>query len=127
MLVAGTDRLWRSMFAFGQKRQSRKRDVCFALNNGNRACPNRRCLKALGRTPHPKWGLGKSCLSISQLPTASLIHFLVKLSFAAPANFFSAADLLQAAFASVSHFFMKLVIAAPASFLLPASILHESA
>jgi hypothetical protein len=51
----------------------------------------------------------------------------VKLSFAAPANFFSAADLSHEAFASVSHFFIKLVMAAPASFLLPASILHESA
>src|SRR5262249_22022678 len=89
--------------------------------------PNARLLKAIGRPRIHNWGVGKTCLSISHLPTASLIHFLVKLSFAAPANFFSAADLLQAAFASVSHFFMKLVIAAPASFLLPASILHESA
>jgi len=52
---------------------------------------------------------------------------LVKLSFAAPANFFSAADFAHVAFASVSHFFIKLVIAAPASFLLPASTLQESA
>src|SRR5581483_7425340 len=63
----------------------------------------------------------------AQLPTASLTHFFVKLSFAAPASFFSAADLSHVAFASVSHFFMKLVIAAPASFFSPASTLHEAA
>jgi hypothetical protein len=50
----------------------------------------------------------------------------VKLVFAAPDNFLSAADLSQADVASVWHFFIKLVIAAPASFLLPASTLHES-
>jgi len=62
-----------------------------------------------------------------QLPTASVTHFFVKLVFAAPANFFSAAALSQDAAASVWHFFIKLVIAAPASFLLPASTLQESA
>src|SRR5262245_8355237 len=62
-----------------------------------------------------------------QLPIASVTHFLVKLSFAAPASFFSAAVLSQADFASVSHFFMKLVIAAPASFLFVASTLHDAA
>jgi hypothetical protein len=41
---------------------------------------------------------------------------LVKLVFAAPASFFSAAEWSQAALASLSHFFMKLVCAAPASF-----------
>src|SRR5262245_28262567 len=62
-----------------------------------------------------------------QLPMASVTHFFVKLSFAAPASFLSAAVLSQADFASVSHFFMKLVIAAPASFLLVASTLHDAA
>src|SRR5215813_4013783 len=52
-----------------------------------------------------------------QLPTASLTHFLVKLTFAAPASLRSPAALSQAVAASVSHFFMKLVSAAPASFL----------
>ena len=53
-----------------------------------------------------------------QLPTASVTHFSVKLVFAAPASFFSAACLSQPAVASVSHFFMKLVFAAPAELLL---------
>jgi hypothetical protein len=46
---------------------------------------------------------------------------LVKLVFAAPLSFLSAAAASQAAVESVSHFFMKLVFAAPASFLLVAS------
>lgn len=62
-----------------------------------------------------------------QPPTASFTHFVVKLVFAAPPNFFSAAALSQDVAASVSHFFIKLFIAAPASFLFPASILHDSA
>jgi hypothetical protein len=62
-----------------------------------------------------------------QLPMASVTHFFVKLSFAAPASFLSAAVLSQADFALVSHFFMKLVIAAPASFLPVASTLHDAA
>src|SRR5262249_24920533 len=62
-----------------------------------------------------------------QLPTASVTHFLGKLSFAAPARFLSAAHFSPADLASVSHFFMKLVIAAPASFLLVASTLHDAA
>src|ERR1700741_2352734 len=78
-------------------------------------------------TQRHRSGLFVSRMDFRQPPTASLIHFLVKLSFAAPASFFSAADLSHAAFASVSHFFIKLVIAAPASFLFPASTLHDSA
>src|SRR5690242_974605 len=52
-----------------------------------------------------------------QPPVASLTHFLVKLVFAAPASFLSAAALSHAAVASLWHFFMKLLSAAPASFL----------
>src|SRR3954447_8122377 len=52
-------------------------------------------------------------------PTASEMHFFVKLFFAAPANFLSAAAASQVDLASASHFFMKLVLAAPASFLSP--------
>jgi hypothetical protein len=52
---------------------------------------------------------------------------LVKLVFAAPANFFSAAWLSQAVFESRSHFFMKLVSAAPWSFLASAVALQVSA
>jgi len=54
------------------------------------------------------------------LPVASVTHFLVKLVFAAPASFFSAAWLSQVACASFLHLPMKLVSAAPASFLLAA-------
>jgi hypothetical protein len=46
---------------------------------------------------------------------AGVAHFLVKLVFAAPASFWSAALVSQDALASFSHF-MKLVMAAPASF-----------
>src|SRR5271169_1188530 len=53
----------------------------------------------------------------AHVPMASVTHFLVKLIFAAPASFLSAAWLSQAVLASVSHFFKKLVLAAPASFL----------
>src|SRR5690349_3008431 len=66
-----------------------------------------------GLSPRPR---GPRRFAASQLPTASVTHFLVKLVFAAPASFFSAACLSQPAAASVSHFFMKLVFAAPASF-----------
>src|SRR5207253_7069136 len=51
-------------------------------------------------------------------------HFLVKLVFAAPASFFSAAWASQAAVASASHFFMKLVLAAPESFFALAVAAH---
>jgi hypothetical protein len=51
------------------------------------------------------------------VPTESFTHFFVKLVFAAPASFLSAADESQVACASFWHFFMKLVKAAPASFL----------
>ena len=51
---------------------------------------------------------------------ASSTHFLVKLVFAAPASFFSAAWASQVfctdAEASLLHFFRKLSLAAPASF-----------
>jgi len=43
-------------------------------------------------------------------------HFFVKLVLAAPANFFSFAEVSQVAFASRSHLVMKLFWAAPASF-----------
>jgi len=39
------------------------------------------------------------------LPTASVTHFLVKLFLAAPASFFSVAEVLQDFLASLSHFF----------------------
>lgn len=55
-------------------------------------------------------------ISRRQLPTASVTHFLVKLVLAAPASFFSVAEVLQDFLASLSHFFKKLVRAAPASF-----------
>jgi len=58
-----------------------------------------------------------SVFAETQPPTESVTHFLVKLVFAAPLSFLSAAAASQAAVASVSHFFMKLVFAAPASFL----------
>jgi hypothetical protein len=61
--------------------------------------------------------------AIGYCPTASLARFVVKLVFAAPANFFSAAWLSRAAFESRSHFFIKLVSAAPWSFL--ASAFHH--
>jgi hypothetical protein len=47
---------------------------------------------------------GRGALAASQLPTASVTHFLVKLVFAAPASFFSAACLSQPAAASVLAF-----------------------
>src|SRR4051812_16212775 len=47
--------------------------------------------------------------SNSYAPTESVTHFFVKLAFAAPASFLSAAAVLQALVASVSHFFKKLV------------------
>src|SRR4029450_5066925 len=51
---------------------------------------------------------------------ASFTHFFTKLDFAAPANFFSVAWVLQAvvaaSVASLSHFLIKLDLAAPASF-----------
>ena len=50
------------------------------------------------------------------LPTRSLTHFFVKLVFAAPNNFFSAAAASHATVASRSHFVKKLVFDAPASF-----------
>ncbi len=62
------------------------------------------------------------------------MHFLVKLFFAAPANFLSeacashvavAAD--NAADASFSHFWMKLFLAAPASFFSEACASHVAA
>ena len=55
------------------------------------------------------------------MPAASFTHFLVKLVFAAPDSFLSAAWVSQAVAASSSHFFMKLVSAAPASFF-PAAV-----
>src|SRR4029078_6506925 len=61
------------------------------------------------------------------VPAASLTHFLVKLSFAAPDNFLSAACLSQDALASVSHFFIKLVCAAPLSFFASDCALQLSA
>src|SRR5436190_1431178 len=54
------------------------------------------------------------------------MHFLVKLSLAAPDSFLSAACVPHAVVASDSHFFMKLVSAAPASFLSVAWALHDS-
>ncbi|MGO4672898.1 hypothetical protein AB4Z40_08360 [Bosea sp. 2YAB26] len=59
-------------------------------------------------------------------PTASLTHFLVKLDFAAPDSFRSAAVTSHALAASLSHFFMKLVSAASASFLSAAEALQVS-
>src|SRR3954447_17997307 len=58
-------------------------------------------------------------------PTASEMHFFVKLFLAAPANFLSAAAASQVDLASASHFFMKLVFAAPASFLSPTVAVHD--
>src|SRR5262245_46269342 len=52
----------------------------------------------------------------SQVPVASLTHFVVKLSFAAPDSFLSAAALSHDAVASDAHLVMKLLSAAPASF-----------
>ena len=49
------------------------------------------------------------------LPTASATHLVVKLAFAAPANFRSAADASHDVCASLWHLVMKLVSAAPAS------------
>ena len=59
------------------------------------------------------------------MPTASLIHFLVKLSLAAPDSFLSEACWSHAAAASFWHLVMKLVSAAPASFLSPACAVQE--
>jgi hypothetical protein len=56
----------------------------------------------------------------------SVTHFFVKLVLAAPASFFSIADMSQDACASFSHFVMKLVIAAPANFFSVACALHEA-
>ena len=57
-------------------------------------------------TGSPIAGLRASALAggnarIVQVPTASATHFLVKLDLAAPANFLSAAAVLQDAVASV--------------------------
>jgi hypothetical protein len=48
----------------------------------------------------------------------------VKLAFAAPASFFSAAAVVQPFVASVSHFFKKLFCAAPANFFSAACALQ---
>jgi len=61
------------------------------------------------------------------MPVASVTHFLVKLVFAAPASFLSAACESQLACASFVHLVMKLVFAAPASFFAPDWSAHESA
>jgi len=53
-------------------------------------------------------------------PAESFTHFFVKLVFAAPASFLSAACASQDFAASLWHFFMKLFSAAPASFFSPA-------
>jgi hypothetical protein len=58
----------------------------------------------------------------SQVPVASFTHFVVKLSFAAPESFLSAAALLHDAAASDAHFVMKRLSAAPASFFLSCSL-----
>jgi len=58
------------------------------------------------------------------VPTASETHFFVKLAFAAPASFFSAAAVVQPFVASVSHFFKKLFCAAPANFFSAACALQ---
>src|SRR5262245_15953918 len=49
-------------------------------------------------------------------PSESVTHFLVKLVFAAPLSFFSAAAIPHDLLASRSHLSMKLLRAAPASF-----------
>ena len=49
-------------------------------------------------------------------PTASIMHFLLKLDLAAPASFFSLLAMSHFAAASFSHFFRKAFLAAPASF-----------
>src|SRR5882672_9808805 len=78
------------------------------------------CLPSLMKNrPPPARGGRALVASGAQVPTASVTHFLVKLVFAAPASFFSAACASQVALASVSHFFMKLFLAAPASFFSP--------
>jgi hypothetical protein len=59
---------------------------------------------------------GDPCISCQE-PTASEVHFLTKLVFAAPASFLSTAAPVHVAAASDWHFFKKLVFAAPASFL----------
>src|SRR5882757_4990976 len=64
---------------------------------------------------------------LPQVPAASVTHFLVKLVFAAPASFFSAACASQAVLASFSHFVRKLFWAAPASFFSADCALQESA
>ena len=61
------------------------------------------------------------------VPVASVTHFLVKLFFAAPASFFSAARASQADLASFSHLVRKLFWAAPASFFSADCALQESA
>jgi hypothetical protein len=53
-------------------------------------------------------------------PAESFTHFFVKLVFAAPASFLSAACASQDFAASLWHFLMKLFAAAPASFFSPA-------
>jgi hypothetical protein len=57
-------------------------------------------------------------------PTASAVHFVVKLFLAAPASFFSSADFVQAAPASFWHLLMKLFSAAPANFFSAACALQ---
>ena len=52
----------------------------------------------------------------AQVPTASLTHFFVKLFFAAPASFFSAACASHAVLASLPHLVRKLFSAAPCRF-----------
>ena len=59
----------------------------------------------------------------SQVPVASLTHFVVKLSLAAPESFLSAAALLHDAVASDAHFVMKLL---SASFALRGVLLRRN-
>lgn len=59
-----------------------------------------------------------------QPPTASAVHFLTKLVFAAPASFLVAAWASQELAASFAHLLLKLVKAAPASFLSAACALQ---
>src|ERR1700712_2268309 len=90
-------------------------------------------------------GIARKCDAEDQPFAASATHFLVKLVFAAPASFLSAAAASQVSLAlglaaaavvppmSLLHLVTKLVFAAPASFLsaacesqveTPASLLH---
>src|SRR5215510_8322059 len=72
--------------------------------------------------------IGSAASSSSRhLPTASATHLLVKLVFAAPASFFSAADVLHDVCASRWHLPMKLVSAAPASRFSAACSLQDAA